>query len=316
MRLVLWRNGHCHERSPQGHEPTGLDIEKWRTDFVVRMFPVAISVGFATRITAMGWLLEGKCPSYAEWQEMPRLLAALIIVMIGWDWYHRDKTRKPSETLGRFIIDVLVVMVDLMFLFASTTRGLLVWSLLLVVIFGLYVIWDVVSLIENPGPFLGNPAAQPAPHWISRMCDALRVYWLGFDKPTGENRGPTINVQWLLYFLGLFVIVLWLGQMTDMDDVAARPLCSWVVLRSPATMQAIASSVFTLAGIFFLVMDGNAPAQRFEHWSFNRIGIIFVLLVLYAFVTHLIVSQPSVMTHYAAYFVGVCRSMPKSVATR
>jgi hypothetical protein len=272
----------------RGREPTPQEIAAWRSDLIKRLVPVAISVGFAGRLINAGWLVGGRCPTYGEWQEIPRLLAAIIIVLLSWEWYHRDIIRRPTENLFRFILDIIVIVVDFMFLYASSTEGLVMWSFFLFVIFALYVVWDVVSIFENAQPFLENPApASPAVPFPG----LVRVYSLAIGWPTRDNRGPIITLVWTLYFFALFYIVLKEGQVSDPN--AAISICSFSVLKSPAMMQALVSSTFSLLGILFLLLDANARQENFSRWSHGRFGIAIALGVLYWIITHVIVSLPT-----------------------
>ncbi len=277
----------------RAREPTPTEISAWRSDLVKRLVPVAISVGFASRLIGTSWLVGGECPSYEEWQEIPRLLTAIVIVVIGWDWYHRDIIRRPTETLSRFVLDIIIIMLDLMFLYASSTKGLIIWSLLLAAIFILYVIWDIISIFENPIPFFKNRAPNCPKAKTLPLC--LSVYYFGARWPTRENRGPIINIWWAIYFSMLFAVAYKYGQVLDSDKIAATHLCSFSVLKSPAMVQALASSVFSLLGILFLVRDGSAKAEDFDWWSYSRIGIIITLVMLYVVTTHVIVSMPGVV---------------------
>jgi hypothetical protein len=81
------------------------DIAKARFDLIVRFVAVAISVGFATRISQMGWLTTGNIPSSVESQELLRLVTALFVIISGWEWYHRDLSIPPLKTWPRFFVD-------------------------------------------------------------------------------------------------------------------------------------------------------------------------------------------------------------------
>jgi hypothetical protein len=116
-----------------------------RDDFVRRFVAVAVSVGFASFLVRMQWLSEGLFPSFIEWNQLARLFTALLFIVLGWDWYHRDIGRHPGTTPLRFFVDVCVIIASLLFLISSTHEH--AWLGFLVVIFALYVWWDGVTYV-------------------------------------------------------------------------------------------------------------------------------------------------------------------------
>jgi len=143
-----------------GHRQTILDgigeIERGsdtladdRKDFIRRMFAVAVSVGFATRLVTMNWIKGEKLIwplSHNEKMELFRLIVGIFVVVSGWEWYHRDLRDRPLKSPWRFYIDVAVVILTIFFLFSSDKEE--VWLSSLVLIFFLYVMWDVSSYLE------------------------------------------------------------------------------------------------------------------------------------------------------------------------
>jgi hypothetical protein len=91
-------------------------IAEARIDLIVRFFAVAISVGFATSLSRMDWVQAGAVPTSRDWQDLMRLLSALLVVISGWEWFHRDTRRDETCNTQIFIIDILEVVIFLIFL--------------------------------------------------------------------------------------------------------------------------------------------------------------------------------------------------------
>lgn len=118
-----------------------------RKDFIRRFVAVAVSVGFAGRLVHMPWISEvDKWFDQKQIEELVRLATGIFVVVSGWEWYHRDLKDRPLNYPWRFYIDVAVVIYTIVFLYSSNKEG--VWLFSLVAIFGLYVLWDFVSLVE------------------------------------------------------------------------------------------------------------------------------------------------------------------------
>ncbi len=234
--------------------PTSDDARvQQRIDLVRRFIAVAISVGFATQLVSMAWLANGTWPSVYEAEHLARLVAALFIVVVGWDWYSRD-VGKPGFAL--FIVDILVVVASLLFLFAA--RHETEWLSFLVAIFALYVVWDGLGIWE-----LRNARSDE-------------------DKETRELRRKAlpVNAAWLVFFLALAgiawwfpspvqgralvlslaavlaVYVLWLRGYYARSDARPGSLSRWTVTRwRPALLGIVALGALTA----YLDTDWVAP---------------------------------------------------------
>jgi hypothetical protein len=196
-----------------------------RHDLIRRMFPVALSVGFAARLVDMPWVKGGQAFDYAQGEELARLLTAIFIVVSGWEWYHRDVRRRPLETPWRFIIDVMVVITTIVFLFSAKNQT--IWLASLLVIFLLYILWDALSIYDYPADYdVGRPVHP------GRI---IAVYWRGFWN--GPRRGPTTTAVWFLYF-------------------AAIAAASWLHFGG-APHQMFIACFFLFLGAVLLRLDGN-----------------------------------------------------------
>jgi hypothetical protein len=94
---------------------------------------VAIGVGFAGRLALMNWLIGGYSPSGDDLRQLARLLTAMFVIVLSWDWYARDIGRYPLKRILRFLVDVAIIeslFCTWRFFFQQRTRlfGLDHWS--------------------------------------------------------------------------------------------------------------------------------------------------------------------------------------------
>jgi hypothetical protein len=71
----------------------------------------------------------------------------LFVILLGWDWYHRDLVMHPRTGIVRFVVHVVVVSTSLMFLASSKNER--TWIALLASIFWLYVVWDGINIYQE-----------------------------------------------------------------------------------------------------------------------------------------------------------------------
>lgn len=93
-----------------------------RADLVKRLFPVAISVGFAAPLVQMQWLKYGHAPNAAEVAQLARLFTGLLITVLSWDWYGRDIARFRLIGIVRFILDIVIVFTYMLLLFTANNE--------------------------------------------------------------------------------------------------------------------------------------------------------------------------------------------------
>jgi hypothetical protein len=238
------------------------DIAKARFDLVVRFVAVVISVGFATRFSQMDWLKDGHVPSSVEWQELLRLGTALFVIISGWEWYHRDVPNRPLKEWPRFLVDVAVVVVSLIFLLSSKTFNLF-WLITASGLFLGYVVWDALSIREFPALYV-----PPPPRSIWDVYARMRQ---------GDNPGVLTNIEWFCYFLALWVIfvilrVFWLSA----DGPVSTVVCCVSIVVGVAILRKdegtftfaertgwIASLLLLYGVVLWLATLGDGS---FEHW--------------------------------------------------
>jgi hypothetical protein len=210
-----------------------------RHDFVRRFVAVAISIGFAGVLVKMTWLSAPSWPNVTEQEQLWRLFTAFLVILLGWEWHHKDLGIHKTTSIIRFLVDVAVVIVSLIFLISYANER--IWLISLVVIFALYVVWDVVNLIEDRtllarhnalrgpltnavwlayfGGILWLVVWQSPTYWhtvlvcIAIIAGAGFLTWQG-NKPDSWNWSKRLGVVFILFLL-LFVLSLFIGQKGD-----------------------------------------------------------------------------------------------------
>lgn len=172
-----------------------------RNDIVRRLFAVAVSVGFAARLGLMPWVQDGTYPSADEWRQIAALITALIATLLSWDGYLLSIRNKPLNRFARFAIDVILIFIYMFLLIASRHLAILLWTL--VVIFSLYVIWDILTVRSFPKQYdksLNNATR-------ASFREVVDVYFNGALGKPGVSRGPVITVTWAIYFAALAILI-------------------------------------------------------------------------------------------------------------
>lgn len=257
-------------------EITPEQLHADRKDLVKRLFAVAISVGFAARVVGLD--RRDKPLTCVEWEQVVFLITALLVVLLCWDWYHRDIERIKYKYVGRFLLDVALTFAYLMFLY-SAGFGLGVWSFFLFFIFILFVTWDILAIWEHPREYGCNARR-------GFRANVASVYDDGQNRPSSVNRAPYVNFCWMLYFFGVWAF----GQHSAFPSSTDQPACSLSEFLPLMVLQrTLIPCVFVLAGILFLRCDGNAQGeQKYARWNKMRPIIILILLALYAGIPRLI----------------------------
>lgn len=176
-----------------------------RADFIKRLFAVAVSVGFAATFVDMDWVKSGSLPNRPEWEQMAILFTGLVATVLSWDGYLLSISNKPLTDYPRFWIDIFLVFIYMFFLISSKQPGF--WLPILAVVFGLYVLWDFLTVRVHPGAY--NASLLPAgagDTYRARGSDVFRVYKEGFLGKPDTNRGPIITLSWAVYFVVLMII--------------------------------------------------------------------------------------------------------------
>src|SRR6185312_6501001 len=208
------------------NDPAALRA-KFRADFMQRLFAIAISIGIATTLVRMDWIIQGRWPDLPEWEELCILLTGIVLTVSSWDGYLLSIAAKPLRNWLRFAIDIFLVLTYLFFLLTAVHKNFFLTTVM--VIFWVYVLWDIVSFLERRRSYLVPSGAVAA--------DLYRVYWKGARDAPKVKRGPIITLVWAGYFT-----VLW-TQSIPMNHA-----------------QLFANCIFCVAGLVAYRLDKDRPA--------------------------------------------------------
>ena len=176
-----------------------------RIDFIRRLFVVAITVGFASRIGSMEWFVAHRWPTRPEWQAIALLAVGLAAIIESWEGYFASIAERPQRTIARFIIDIMVAFAYLFLLLTSTYLPYFVC--VMASIFLLYVCWNISLFLEYKEEFIGSPA-QPRVIGKNTGESALKQLALGLRDPSSSTYQMGITVYWTLYFIIMCVVTL------------------------------------------------------------------------------------------------------------
>jgi hypothetical protein len=181
------------------------DRAKIRDDFIRRLFAVAVSVGFATTLIKMRWVESGSFPTIPEREQLAILLTGLIATVLSWDGYLASIADKPLNGYWRFAIDIVLVFIYMFFLISSPRPSF--WLPILAIIFGLYVLWDALTVREHMRHYdVSLIPAESGDEYRAKASDVARVYLRGFLNKADTNRGPIITLSWAIFFVILMFL--------------------------------------------------------------------------------------------------------------
>lgn len=155
--------------------------EQIRGDLIRRLFAVAISVGAASTLARMRWVNGGCPPDLREWQQLSILAAATVATVLSWDGYLVSIEDRPLKGVGQFAIDIFLVFIYMFLLMTSYHRTW--WLFIHALTFGLYVIWDFLTVSEHTDYYY--PRALAPPPNEQRIKD---VYIRGFEDRDRPSR--------------------------------------------------------------------------------------------------------------------------------
>lgn len=137
------------------------DIGFW--DFVyilsisVGLFPEVLGIPGLSGILSQEWVRSGLPPSADARFSLCVLFLGLMTIALSWFGYHRSLTGRPfrydsSLSMFRFLIDlVLLISYALLLLQFKNLKAFLFF---LVLNYGLYLVWDIIKIIEFNEPRL------------------------------------------------------------------------------------------------------------------------------------------------------------------
>jgi hypothetical protein len=218
-----------------------------RLDFIRRLFVVAVSVGFASRIGGMEWFTVHRWPTRPEWQAIALLAVGLAAIIESWEGYFASIGNRSQKTITRFIIDIMVAFAYMFLLLSSAYLPFFVSVMF--IIFLLYVFWDISLLIEYRDEFIPKMSVVGQDRSISVISQLSR----SFCDPSSSIYGMGITMSWTLYIFMICLITL-----------AMNKNIAFVV------------ALFTVYGLAMYGIDKN---RRFS--IMTRSALIFIAVLLF-----------------------------------
>jgi len=190
-----------------------------RSDFIRRLFAIAVSVGFAGALANAAWVEAGRLPAADELPRLACLIAGMILVIGSWESYHRH-IEKTDRSILVFYLDVVIVFSYLLMLLLSLSPNVFLW--LVGIIFGLYVVWDILVLVRF-GETVSHRRALISALWCAcflllsflNATVARPEYWAAFSVLLAA-----ICFRWRWFRTvprtGFAVIVAWLPHVSPL----------------------------------------------------------------------------------------------------
>jgi hypothetical protein len=233
---------------------------KNREDFMKRWFAIAISVGFATAVSNMPWLHDGRIFEQnlpVDWDQIKqlfRLAVAVIATVLSWEGYLLSISTKPLKDGARFFLDVSLVFIYLLLLLTSKFSYFWVW--IHAGVFPAYCLWDYLSIRQYPKAYANRPPAS------NRYIPTISEVYQG---SLGDNpkiyRGPAITLMWPIYFGAValsYQFVLW---PVDRDKLSTT----------------VAYTVFVFYGLYEYRRDKRLCLPFWYRWTLILAAVFAVL---------------------------------------
>ena len=170
---------------------TNIQIRPFSIEFVDPLFAVAIHLGFAHGLLNELWFQYWRLPSGDEWLRVASFGLGMLTLVLAWIAYHSSIRKRPVKAFGRFSVDVtLVILYGLLLVKYADFKAVL---LLLVLIYALYVMWDILKSMEYRTDY------AKVGGWIKRY------------------RRETITFGWFIAFIMLW----WLYSRGHVGNVVA-----------------------------------------------------------------------------------------------
>jgi hypothetical protein len=164
-----------------------------RADLIRRLFAVSLSVGFASQVAKMSWLIDGKLPTGGDIQDIVLLIISGIVVVLSWDGYLGAIRDFPLQDASRFYLDVVIVFLYLVLLECSHINNIWFWISAIDAIFVLYIIWDLLTKLNHPN-YVG---LLPTTAWCAYF---ITISFIAFF-------GKYTHLRSMLYLMLLGIIV-------------------------------------------------------------------------------------------------------------
>jgi len=173
---------------------TNIPNRPFTIEFIDPLFAVSIHLGLSHGLLNETWFHDWRPPIGNEWLTLASFSLGMLTLVLAWIAYHSSIRKRPVKAFGRFSIDVsLVILYGLLLVKYTNLKAVLS---LLVIIYFLYVVWDVLKSKEYSSEY-----AQVGP-WIKRY------------------RRELITFGWFV----AFVIIWWLYSKGHVANVGALVL--------------------------------------------------------------------------------------------
>lgn len=170
---------------------TNIPNRPFTIEFIDPLFAVAIHLGLSHGLLNETWFHDWHPPTGNEWLSLASFCLGMLTLALAWIAYHSSIRKRPVKAFGRFSVDVsLVILYGLLLVKYTNLQAVLS---LLVLIYALYVVWDVLKSKEYSSEYA---KADP---WIKRY------------------RRELITFGWFV----VFVILWWLYSKGYVGNVAA-----------------------------------------------------------------------------------------------
>jgi hypothetical protein len=161
-------------------------------EFIDPLFAVAVHIGLTETLFKELWFHDWRLPQGDEVIRLATFCLGLLTLLLAWVGYHESIKHRPIKAFGRFIVDVLIVILYAMLLVKSANFDAMLF--LLVIIYMLYVFWSVLK------------------SWEYQEEYAQIVGW------KTRYRREIVTFFWFLVFLGLWLLFhfQWASALTVM----------------------------------------------------------------------------------------------------
>ena len=212
------------------------EVADARVDFVRRLFPVAVSVGFAGQLNQIVTdSISARQINLAQLgvqhgRDLWLLLVSLAAVVASWEGYLASIKRTSLKDPFRFYIDILIVFAYLGLMLLSHADKAWFWAL--AAIFVLYGLWDLAGLAYR----VWAQTRLPGEPYYKRSI-VITLVWLAFVLALARfNHAETSAGFALATFAALIAVILY-----RVDKFVRAPWLLKVVLLAAPTALLVLS---------------------------------------------------------------------------
>lgn len=122
--------------------------QRLRLEFIDPLFAIAIHIGVAEGIMESHWFHDTRTPkNQNEWFDIAVFCLGFATLVLSWFGYHASLLKRPIRGVGRFIIDVVLVLLYAAILVKYDHFSAVLF--LLMIVFLLYPLWDLLKIAEH-----------------------------------------------------------------------------------------------------------------------------------------------------------------------